>query len=133
MNARQIVDQLLEAKVEKVYKVTKTRHRTGQKYEFTGTLDELINTVFGYTLEKGASWQHEKGNKKINRHPKNIAALIANLNAAVNNAAANGYAGESYEAVEVSAAAPVPDSPPAAPSPQAEKPPGELSSKSQWE
>jgi hypothetical protein len=63
------------------------------------TIAEAVE-YYGYTLEKGASWQHEKGNKKINRNPSTIKSLLTNLNNAVNNAAANGYAGEYYTAVE---------------------------------
>jgi len=57
--------------------------------EVTRTLPELID-YFGYTLLKGKSWEHERGNKKINCQPKTIASLITNLNNAENNAAANG-------------------------------------------
>lgn len=63
--------------------------RRGRVSEAKGTIAELIS-YFGYTLEKGASWQHEKGNKKINRNPKTIKSLVTNLNNACNNAAANG-------------------------------------------
>jgi hypothetical protein len=56
------------------------------------TIDEAVD-YYGYTLEKGASWQHEKGNKKINRHPTTLKSLLSNLTNAVNNAAANGYGG----------------------------------------
>jgi hypothetical protein len=78
------------------FTIVKTRHRTGQTYVQTGTLAELIQ-CYSYTLECGASYQHEKGNKKINRAPKSIDTLIKNLNNAVNNSAANGYAGETYK------------------------------------
>jgi hypothetical protein len=61
------------------------------------TVTEAVE-YYGYTLEKGASWQHEKGNKKINRNPTTIRSLLSNLNNAVNNAAQNGYAGECYTA-----------------------------------
>jgi hypothetical protein len=54
-------------------------------------------------LECGASWQHETGNKKINQKPKSIASLITNLNNAVNNTAANGYASISYHWEEAEA------------------------------
>lgn len=57
------------------------------------TVEELSN-YFSYSLEVGASWQHEKGNKRINRKPKTIKSLITNYNNARNNAAANGYADE---------------------------------------
>lgn len=35
-------------------------HHRGRATEYTGTLEHLINDVFGYTLESGASWQHER-------------------------------------------------------------------------
>lgn len=79
----------------KTYTVTRINTRNGKTYPQVGTLDELVQ-YYSYTLEKGASWQHEKGNKKINRSPKTIASLITNLNNAVNNAAANGYSNEQY-------------------------------------
>ena len=69
--------------------------RRGKERETSGTLEELVQ-YFAYTLEKGESWQHEKGNKKINCHPKSIGALVKNLNNAENNAAANGYSSTSY-------------------------------------
>ena len=55
----------------------------------TGTLEDLID-AFSYTLECGASYQNEKGNKKINKSPKTIKALVDNLNKAKTNSAANG-------------------------------------------
>jgi len=64
--------------------------------ETTGTLPELIN-YFSYTLERGYSWQNERGNKKIDRNPKTIASLVKNLNNAENNAAANGCGSTWYE------------------------------------
>lgn len=44
---------------------------------YKGTIDELINNVFSYTLEVGNSW-----NNKVNRNPKTIKSLITNLNKA---------------------------------------------------
>ncbi len=82
----------------KTYTVVKTKVRTGSTLQFTGTIPELVKN-FSYTLECGASWQHEKGNKKINTNPKTIKSLINNLNAAVDNSAANGYAGIVYTQV----------------------------------
>lgn len=70
------------------------RSRTSYYYQ-TGTLEDLIR-AYSYTLECGQSWQHERGNKKINRNPKSISGLITNLNNAVNNSAQNGYAGKTY-------------------------------------
>ena len=79
----------------KTYKVTRTRHRDNSVSEQTGTVEELVK-AYSYTLECGASYQHEKGNKKITRNPKTIVSLVSNLNNAVNNSAANGYAGVTY-------------------------------------
>lgn len=64
----------------------------------TDTLENLISN-FSYTLEVGKSWQHEKGNKKINLKPKTIKSLIANLNNAKSNTAANGCPSDYYELV----------------------------------
>ena len=63
-----------------------------------GTLEYLIG-YHSYALECGASYQHERGNKKVNRNPKTVAGLIKSLNIATNNSAANGYSGTSYELV----------------------------------
>ena len=82
-------------KVEKTFKIIKSRQR-GSDMTSEGTLDELIK-YHAYTLETGASYQNEKGNKKIDRAPKSIASLVKNLNNATNNAAANGYSGTSYK------------------------------------
>jgi hypothetical protein len=84
--------QINEGK-ETRYEVTKTKGDRTYKQE--GTLAELLK-AYSYTLEVGASYSHEKGNSKINQNPKNIAALVKNLNNAVNNSAANGYAGVDF-------------------------------------
>jgi len=72
------------------------QHRRGKEREVTGTLSELIK-YFGYTLATGKSYEHEKGNKKINIAPKSISVLVNNINNAENNAAANGYSSTRYE------------------------------------
>jgi ribosomal protein L22 len=83
----------------KTYTFVRTKSRTGETYETRPmTIDEAVE-YYSYTLEKGAAWQHEQGNKKINRNPKSAVALVKNLNNAVNNAAANGYAGETYSVI----------------------------------
>ena len=64
----------------------------------TGTLEELINK-FSYVLEVGASWQSERGNKRVNRKPGTIKSLCTNLENARNNAARNGYSGYTYEVI----------------------------------
>lgn len=84
----------------KTYTITRTSYRNNSSIEHSGSLDELIK-CFSYTLECGASYSREKGNSKINRAPKTVKSLISNLNNAVNNSAANGYAGVSYALKEV--------------------------------
>lgn len=88
-------------KQEKIFKIECQNNggfmsnRPTRYHYHTGTLKELIK-CFSYTLDCGRSYQHEKGNKKINIEPKNIKSLISNLNNAVNNSAANGYSGKYY-------------------------------------
>ena len=81
----------------KTYSIHQRSERTGTVMTTRPplTIEEAIE-YYKYTLEKGASQEHKKGNKKINLKPKTIASLISNLNNAVNNAAANGYAGKTY-------------------------------------
>ena len=84
--------------MSKQYIITYTKPMSGRSYTSRPlTLEEAID-YYGYTLEVGASWAHEKGNKKIDRNPKTIKSLITNLNNASNNAARNGC-GDFYEAV----------------------------------
>ena len=71
--------------------ITIIKTRNGKDSEIVGTVDYLVNNYFGYTLEVGQSWEHEKGNRKINRNPKSGKSLVDNLNKAVTNSAANGY------------------------------------------
>ena len=90
-------------KGKKVYRITQTKSRMFGKdsvYTHEGTLEELIQ-YYKYTLETGQSYEHEKGNKKINTNPKNIESLVKNLYNASNNAAANGYSGCFYEYEEI--------------------------------
>lgn len=82
----------------KTYTITATRHRTGSGITLSGTVAELVQSC-SYTLEVGASWEREKGNKKINRNPKTIKSLISNLNNAKSNAAANGCSDTFYSVV----------------------------------
>ena len=64
----------------------------------TGTVKELTE-YYSYTLECGKSWEHEKGNRKINKEPKSIKSLITNVNNAMNNSAGNGYSGRWLELI----------------------------------
>ncbi len=86
----------------KVYKVEATRYTRGEArtYSQVGTLVELVK-AYSYSLEVGASWQHEQGNKKINQNPKSIKVLVKNLYNAKNNAAANGYSGYTYAEAQI--------------------------------
>ena len=80
----------------KKYNVTCVKHRDDKTYNSGElTLPELIK-YYSYTLEVGKSYEKEKGNSKINMNPKNIESLVKNLSAAVNNSAADGYAGKHY-------------------------------------
>lgn len=94
------------AKAPKRYIITHTRPLTGRSYDSRPlTLAEAVE-YYAYTLECGASWQHERGKKKINRNPKSIKSLITNLNNASNNTARNGCGGY-YTAKEVDTASAV--------------------------
>ena len=62
------------------------------------TVAEAV-AYYGYTLECGVFYEREKGNKKINRNPKTIAALMSNLNKASDSLALNGC-GDTYTAEE---------------------------------
>jgi len=89
------------AKAKKIFKVVETKRSTfgnsePRVYSQVGTLDELIQ-AYSYSLEVGQSWEHEQGNKKINRNPRGIKTLVTNLYNAANNAAANGYSGRTFE------------------------------------
>ena len=76
--------------MSKQFIITYTKPMTGRSYTSRPlTVAEAVD-YFGYTLECGASWQHERGNKKINRNPKTIKSLITNLNNASDNTARNG-------------------------------------------
>jgi ribosomal protein L17 len=60
--------------MKKVFKIKKIRGERESVFE--GTLDYLIDGVFGYTLECGNSW-----NRKIPKYPKTIKSLINAINA----------------------------------------------------
>lgn len=110
-----ITEAAKKPKMVKVYRITKTHWPLrGDKrtYKMEGTLEELIR-AYSYTLECGKSWEHERGNKKINMNPKNIKALCDNLYKASNNSTQNGYSGDDYtweEIGEIEAIKPNPDS-----------------------
>ena len=83
----------------KTYVITK--HSKNKEYKSSpGTIAELVD-YYQYTLDVGASYQHEKGNQKINTTPKTISSLILNLHKAVNNSAQNGYSDIQFTVEEV--------------------------------
>ena len=75
----------------KVFKVKKSRG--DRETIFEGTLEHLIDGVFGYTLECGHSW-----NRKINRYPKTIKSLITAVNCSYNEIE-GGYTRSSVELI----------------------------------
>ena len=81
--------------MSKTFKIARTSYRNSSVTVLSGTVEEITKAC-SYTLSCGASYSHEKGNRKINQNPKTITSLISNLNNAVNNSAANGYAGVTY-------------------------------------
>lgn len=85
------------AKIAKVFTIITDRN--GKETQTQGTLEELLS-YFSYTLECGKSYEHEKGNKKINLNPKTAKSLVTQLNNAVNNSAANGYSTISFRLLE---------------------------------
>lgn len=72
------------------------KNRRGIKKETQPhTLSELIS-LFQDALEKGKSWENEKGKHKISLNPETIDQLVSNLNRAANNSALNGKADCDY-------------------------------------
>ena len=83
-------------KTPKVYVIKRENSRS--EFTMSGTVAELVYAC-SYTLECGHSYEHEKGRSKINCNPTTIKSLVTNLNKAVNNSAANGYADVTYSLV----------------------------------
>jgi len=81
--------------------------RKGRERPVTGTIPELLD-YFGYTLEVGKSYEHERGRYKINMNPKNIQSLVDNLNKAASNGAANSAPSTYYSVGESQVAEGVP-------------------------
>lgn len=52
----------------------KSTHR-GNSTIYCASMNEMLNGIFGYTLECGCSW-----NNKINRYPKTVKGLVNALN-----------------------------------------------------
>ena len=86
-------DEDLDEGAADVYSITSERN--GRERSKSGTLAELIE-YYSYTLETGKSYEHERGNRKINLNPKSIVSLVQNLNNAKSNAAANGQSNERF-------------------------------------
>ena len=89
------------AKTPKVYTIEVTHFRLmrdNTTSSQTGTLEEL-KKYFGYTLEAGASYNGQRGCKKVNPDPKNIKSLVDNLNKAAENCCTH-YQDRYYSLVE---------------------------------
>ena len=86
-------EDLDEARADQIYTVDITRR--DRTRSTSGTIPELLD-YFGYTLEVGKSYEHERGRYKINMNPKTIQQLVDNLNKAASNGAANGAASTFY-------------------------------------
>lgn len=74
--------------------------RGDKEWEHTGTVEELVRDVFGYTLECGASYQYDKGCCKVNKNPKTIKSLITALNNASYNTMGSCYNRKYYKLKE---------------------------------
>lgn len=88
---------IINDKPVKLHKVTNVRpsyNGPDRRSSLVGTFEEL-HEWHSYTLETGRDYQHEKGNRKISI-PKTFKSLVANLNKAKDNAAANGYSPSYY-------------------------------------
>lgn len=89
------------AKVPKIYTIEVTRIRLSgpsTTNRHTGTLDELKGT-FSYTFDCGASYNGQRGCKKVNPDPKSIKSLVDNLNKAAENCCTH-YQDRYYSLVE---------------------------------
>ena len=75
-------------------------HHRGRATEYTGTLEHLITNVFGYTLEKGASWEGYPGCRKVNTNPKSGRGLVTALNNSSHNTMGSCWDPDWYELKE---------------------------------
>lgn len=81
----------------KIVSILKHRSMTGRTAVYSGTIEQLRNDVFGYTLEVGASWD-----PKVNRTPKTARSLVTALNR-------SGEASGSYDSYELATEADIAD------------------------
>lgn len=81
----------------KTYVICEFRYRVNGVVEkrYTGTIDELLE-IFGYTLQCGKDYEHERGNRKINTNPKTGKSLCTALNNAAHNISRNGLTEREY-------------------------------------
>ena len=101
---------LEEGVADQIYTVDITRSRgmgPSTTRSTSGTMVELLD-YFGYTLEVGKSYEHERGRYKINMNPRNINQLVDALNKAATNAAANSAPSTYYSVGESQVAEGVP-------------------------
>lgn len=80
----------------KIYTITRTTNGSYTEYKQSGTLTELIE-IYQYNLATGASYEHERGNKKIIMKPKTARSLVTQLNSASRNSSLSGNGSSFYE------------------------------------
>ena len=83
--------------MSKTYRISRTSEHRSFSISEPLTVEEA-SRFYAYTLEVGASFQHEKGASKINLKPRTINSLLSNLNKATHNSTANGYGDAIYTA-----------------------------------
>lgn len=78
-----------------------TIRKTHRDREYYNTFPSVYEATrhYGYTLQAGASWAHDRGCKKVNQNPTTAKALIAALDNAVHNTQGSCYNPDSYELV----------------------------------
>jgi hypothetical protein len=93
------IKQMAKSPKQYTIKITHVRMMSeSTQTQTSGTLQELI-AYFKYTLESGASYNGDKGCKKVNCNPKTIKGLITSLNNASCNTSMH-YQSKFYELVE---------------------------------
>lgn len=67
------------------------KERNGKVSIFSGTVEDLAESTFSYTLECGNIC-----NPKIKKHPKTVSSLVSNLNKAVDETQGACYTRDYY-------------------------------------
>ena len=75
--------------------ITIHKHHRGRVREYVGTVAELVQNTFGYTLECGHSHNYH-----ISRFPQTAKALVKALNQSVNETQGGCFEQDAYYLVE---------------------------------